>query len=40
MLDGIAVVENCDRQRDQAGVGLHLLVTANGDVEVGGEKTK
>jgi len=33
MFDGVAVIENRDRQLDHAGVGLHFLVAAHGDID-------
>ena len=36
-LDGVAVVEDRNRQFDQAGVGLHFLVATDGDID--GDKT-
>ena len=33
VLDGVAVVEDRDRKFDQARIGLHFLVKANGDID-------
>ena len=33
VLDGVAVVEDRNRQRDHAGIGLHFLVASNGNID-------
>ena len=33
VLDGIAVIEDRNRKFDQARIGLHFLVAANGDID-------
>ena len=33
VLDGVAVIDDRDRQPDHASVGLHLLIATHGDVD-------
>ena len=33
VLDGVAVIEDRNRQLDHAGIGLHFLVAPNGDID-------